>query len=322
MLRYFIRRIILLVITLLILNLITFVLAWKQPGGFAAEHSNAIASYFNYVWHNLHGQLGISLTTGQPLFKEIIVAFSATLELCIAAFIISMVIGIPLGTLAGIFQKHWVRQVIMSLTMIGYSIPVFWLAILFVMNFALELNWFPISGRYNILLHIPNVTGFAVVDAFMLPPGQRSIALLSVLHHLVLPASVIAILPTTEVIRQLSIAMGKVMQENYIKAATIKGLSKTEVIINHALRNTLPSIFPNLGLQFGSVLTMAMVTEIVFSWPGIGRWFIAALYQHDYQAIRSGVLVVASFVICATILTDLLTALLYPIRRQEIYEQR
>ncbi|MFM2480012.1 ABC transporter permease [Celerinatantimonas sp. YJH-8] len=321
MLRYFIRRIILLLITLLILNLITFWLDWRQPGGLVPDDGSIVPLFANYLWHNLHGQLGISSTTGQPLIKEILIAFSATLELCFAAFIISMLVGIPLGALAGIFQKHWLRRVIISLTLIGYSIPVFWLAILLVMNFALELGWFPISGRYNILLNIPHVTGFAIIDSLLLSPSQRMTALLSVLHHLILPACVLAILPTTEVIRQLSIAMTKVMQENYIKAATIKGLSKTEVIFHHALRNTLPTIFPNLGLQFGSVLTMAMVTEIVFSWPGIGRWFITALYQHDYLAIRSGMLVVASFVICATILTDLLTALFYPIRRREIYEQ-
>lgn len=321
MLRYFIRRIMLLLITLLILNLIAFGLDRYQNGGVVPEHGNLIFLFGQFVWDNLHGQLGISPVSGHEVMHDILRVFPATLELCFASFIISLIIGVPLGTICGLFRQHWIRRVIISLTMIGYSIPVFWLAILFVMNFSLELGWFPVAGRFDPLLYIPHVTGFSLIDAFLMPAQIRHVAVMSVLHHLALPALVLAILPTTEVIRQLSSAMTKVMQENYIKAAALKGLSKSEIVFRHALRNTLPNVFPTLGLQFGSVLTMAMVTETVFSWPGIGQWLISAVYQHDYVAIRGGMLVVASFVICATVLTDLFTALTYPIRRKEIYEQ-
>lgn len=321
MLRYFIRRIMLLLIILLILNLIAFLLGRHLPGGIVPTHSNPIKLFGLFVWNNLHGHLGISPVTGQPILKDILRVFPATLELCFSAFIISLVIGIPLGTLSGLFQGHWIRRVIMSLTMIGYCTPVFWLAIILVMNFSLDLGWFPVSGRYSVLINIPHVTGFSLIDSLLLPPSQRIPALLSVLHHIVLPAAVLAVLPTTEVIRQISVAMTKVMQENYIKATMLKGLSKRKIVLRHALRNTLPSIFPNLGLQFGSVLTMAMVIEVVFSWPGIGKWLIIAVFQHDYVAIRAGMLVVASFVICASVLTDLLTAIIFPMRKREIYEQ-
>ncbi|MFM2484228.1 ABC transporter permease [Celerinatantimonas yamalensis] len=322
MLRYFIRRIMLLLITLLILNLIAFLLDRYQVGGMVPVTGNPIILFGQFLWNNIHGHLGVSHVTGRPVMQEILQVFPATLELCFSAFILSLIIGIPLGTISGLFRRHWIRRAILSLTVIGYSIPVFWLAILCIMYFSLELGWFPVAGRFNPLFPIPHVTGFGIIDALLMPNDQMSsIALWSVIHHLILPALVLAILPTTEVIKQLSTAMTKVMQENYIKAAALKGLSKTEIVLRHALRNTLPTIFPTLGLQFGSVLTMAMVMEMVFSWPGIGRWLITAVYEHDYIAIRGGMLVVASFVICATILTDLFTALTYPIRRKEIYEQ-
>lgn len=321
MFRYFIRRVFLLVITLLILNLIAFVLDLYQGHNVVPEHGNLLSLFGQFVWHNLHGKLGISQVSGQPVMQDILLVLPATLELCFTAFLISLVIGVPLGTFSGLFRQHWIRRVIMSLTMIGYSIPVFWLAILCVIHFSSHMNWFPVGGRFDAGLVIPHITGFSLIDAFLMPGPERHQAIVSVLRHLALPALVLSVLPTTEVIRQLSMAITDVMKENYIKAALVKGLSKFEIVMRHALRNTLPNIFPILGLQFGSILTMAMVMETVFDWPGIGSWLIHAVYQHDYIAIRAGMLVVATFVISASVLTDLLTALTYPIRRKEIYEQ-
>ncbi|WP_432467642.1 ABC transporter permease [Agarivorans sp. Z349TD_8] len=320
MLRYLIRRINLFIITFLIINLIAFMFQHSQSLASPAE-AKSVQQFSQFVWHNLNGDFGISRVTGKPVFDQLIIFLPATLELCFTAFILAFLIGIPLGTLAGIFHQHWIRNVILSLTMIGYSIPVFWLALLLVMNSSLLLGWFPVSGRYDLLLEIPQVTGFGIIDVFWLPQQARWPALMSVISHLILPTLVLAVVPTTEVIRQLSNSMAKVMNENYIKAAATKGLSKSQIVIRHALHNALPPILPSLGLQFGNVLTMAMVLEVVFAWPGIGRWLISSIYQQDYAVIQGGMLAISTLVIGTFVFTDLFTVLIHPLRRREVYAQ-
>ncbi|MGY5453132.1 ABC transporter permease [Agarivorans sp. MS3-6] len=321
MLRYLLRRINLLIITFLIINIIAFVFQQKQSVLIESDDM-WISQYLQFVWHNLNGDLGISSVTGKPVFDELIVFLPATLELCFSAFLLSFLVGIPLGTLAGIYHQHWIRNTILSLTMIGYSIPVFWLALLLVMNSSVLLGWFPVSGRYNLLLEIPQITGFGIIDVMWLEPQARWPAFMSILSHLLLPTIVLAVVPTTEVIRQLSNSMAQVMSQNYIKAAATKGLSKTQIVMRHALHNALPPILPSLGLQFGNVLTMAMVLEVVFAWPGIGRWLISSIYQQDYVAIQGGMLAIATLVICTFVLTDIFTALIHPLRRREVYAQQ
>ncbi|GAB1620246.1 ABC transporter permease subunit [Agarivorans albus] len=320
MLRYFIRRINLLVITFLIINLIAFIFQQNQ-NLFVKTDDFWFKQYALFVFQNINGDLGVSSISGKPVFDELVSFLPATLELCFTAFLLSFIIGIPLGTLAGIYHQHWIRNLILSVTMVGYSIPVFWLALLLVMNSSLMLGWFPVSGRYDLLLEIPQVTGFGIIDVMWLEPQARWPALMSILSHLALPTLVLAVVPTTEVIRQLSNSMAKVMSENYIKAAATKGLSKWQIVTRHALHNALPPILPSLGLQFGNVLTMAMVLEVVFAWPGIGRWLISSIYQQDYIAIQGGMLAVATLVIITFVLTDLFTALIHPLRRREVYAQ-
>jgi len=320
MLRYLIRRLNLLIITFLAINLIAFVFQQNQSI-YVASDSSWLAQFLKFVWHNLNGDLGVSSVSGKPVFDELLVFLPATLELCFSAFLLSFLIGVPLGTLAGIYHQHWIRNLILSVTMVGYSIPVFWLAMLLVMNSSLMLGWFPVSGRYDLLLEIPQITGFGIIDVFWLEPQARWPAFISIINHLTLPTLVLAVVPTTEVIRQLSNSMAKVMNESYIKAATTKGLSKWQIVSRHALHNALPPILPSLGLQFGNVLTMAMVLEVVFAWPGIGRWLISSIYQQDYVAIQGGMLAVATLVITTFVLTDIFTALIHPLRRREVYAQ-
>jgi cationic peptide transport system permease protein len=312
---------ILLVITIFILNLIAFALNQSHLDTQFVADRGLISSFLEFLNQNIHGDLGTSSVTGRPVFAEIKEVFPATLELCFTALALSLIFGIPLGIIAGLYTNHWLRNLIISLTMFGYSIPVFWLGILFMMYSSLTLGWLPVSGRFDLLLDIPDITGFAIIDSLIMPSGDSLVALISVLKHLATPALVLAILTTAEVIRQLASSLSKVMQENYIKAAATKGLSKRQIIMRHALRNALPPIFPILGLQFGNVITMAMVTEVVFAWPGIGRWLINSIYQQDYAAIQGGMLVVASFVILVSVLTDILSALLHPLRRKEVYGQ-
>ncbi len=317
MLIYIIRRINLLVITLFLLSFIAFFL--QQQIALNSADNSFLSDYPPYLLSLLSGDLGVSSVSGRPVMEDILRVFPATLELCFTAFVVSIFFGVPLGTLAGLSRGGPVDYTIMTITLLGVSVPAFWLAMLTVIFFSLQLGWFPVSGRIGLLYEIPNVTGFILVDTLLSDDIYAMDAFKDALRHIALPTLVLATVPTTEVIREVRYTIGEVMKQNYIKAALTKGLSKWEIVLRHALRNALPPVIPVLGLQFGSVITTAMITETVFNWPGIGPWLVQSIGQNDYAAIQGGLLLVASFVLLASVFTDLFFTLIYPLKRRALY---
>lgn len=315
---YILRRITLLVITLLVLTLGAYLLEFRL----ITQVLDFWHGYPDFLQRIAAGDFGLSSVSGQPVLDEIRHYFPATLTLCLAAFAISLLVGIPLGTLAALYQGRSPDLSIMAAGLVGYAIPVFWLGLLMVMFFSLDLGWLPSSGQISLLYDVPSITGIAIVDVLMSQEPWREAALHDALHHLVLPSLVLAVVPTTEVIRHVRSSLIDVMKQNYIKAAASRGLSRRQIVWRHGLKNALPPVLPLLGLQLGSVLTSAMITEVVFDWPGIGRWLVSSIALQDYAAIRGAFLVVASFVIFISVSTDLLTTIMYPARRKELYARQ
>ena len=270
----------------------------------------------------LHWDFGVSSINGQLISEQLREVFPATMELCILAFGFALLIGIPVGMIAGVMRNKWPDTLISAVALVGFSIPVFWLALLMVMFFSLDLGWLPSSGQISLLYDVPSITGIAIVDVLMSQEPWREAALHDALRHLVLPSLVLAVVPTTEVIRHVRSSLIDVMKQNYIKAAASRGLSRRQIVWRHGLKNALPPVLPLLGLQLGSVLTSAMITEVVFDWPGIGRWLVSSIALQDYAAIRGAFLVVASFVIFISVSTELLTTIMYPARRKELYAKQ
>ncbi|AHX61180.1 ABC transporter permease [Aeromonas media] len=315
---YILRRITLLVITLLVLTLGAYLLEFRLIG----QVLDFWHGYPDFLQRIVEGDFGLSSVSGLPVLDEIRHYFPATLTLCLAAFAISLLVGIPLGTLAALYQGRGLDLSIMAAGLIGYAVPVFWLALLMVMFFSLDLGWLPSSGQISLLYDVPSITGIAIVDVLMSQEPWREAALHDALRHLVLPSLVLAVVPTTEVIRHVRSSLIDVMKQNYIKAAASRGLSRRQIVWRHGLKNALPPVLPLLGLQLGSVLTSAMITEVVFDWPGIGRWLVSSIALQDYAAIRGAFLVVASFVIFISVSTELLTTIMYPARRKELYAKQ
>ncbi|MFM4706519.1 ABC transporter permease [Aeromonas caviae] len=315
---YILRRITLLVITLLVLTLGAYLLEFRL----ITQVLDFWHGYPDFLQRIAAGDFGLSSVSGQPVLDEIRHYFPATLTLCLAAFAISLLVGIPLGTLAALYQGRSPDLSIMAAGLVGYAIPVFWLGLLMVMFFSLDLGWLPSSGQISLLYDVPSITGIAIVDVLMSQEPWRKAALHDALRHLVLPSLVLAVVPTTEVIRHVRSSLIDVMKQNYIKAAASRGLSRRQIVWRHGLKNALPPVLPLLGLQLGSVLTSAMITEVVFDWPGIGRWLVSSIALQDYAAIRGAFLVVASFVIFISVSTDLLTTIMYPARRKELYARQ
>lgn len=314
---YTIRRLNLFVITLLVLSLVGYAILRLDPTSpWAIE--DFWSGWQEYLTQLSQLNLGAN-ANGDPIFEEVRIVFSATLELCLIAFILALSIGIPLGTLAGVRMNKWSDRIISFFSMAGYSAPLFWVALLLVMLFSLELEWLPISGRYNLLYDIDHVTGFALVDAWLSDSPNREAAFANVLKHLILPAFVLALAPTTQFIRLMRASVAEVISKNYIRVAKIKGLSKLEIMFQHVLRNAIPPIIPMIGVQLSSMLTFAIITESIFNWPGIGRYLLDALASRDYVAIQAGVMVVATFVLATQILSELVGTIINPLARKEWY---
>ncbi|MBI3310882.1 MAG: peptide ABC transporter permease SapB [Serratia liquefaciens] len=283
------------------------------------EHLDAYQFYFVSL---LHWDFGVSSINGQAISEQLREVFPATMELCLLAFTLALFIGIPLGIIAGVMRGKWQDTAISTFALLGFSMPVFWLALLLMLFFSLHLGWLPVSGRFDLLYQVKPITGFALIDAWLSDSPYRAEMIGSALRHMILPIAALAVAPTTEVVRLMRISTDDVLNQNYIKAAATRGLSRFTIIRRHVLHNALPPIVPKLGLQFSTMLTLAMITEVVFSWPGLGRWMINAIRQQDYAAISAGVMVVGTLVITINVLADILGAATNPLKHKEWYALR
>jgi len=270
----------------------------------------------------LHGDFGDTRIDGGPIGEKMKGVFPATMELCILAFGFALVVGIPVGMLAGITRNKWQDKLISAIALLGFSVPVFWLALLLTLFFSLTLGWLPVSGRFDLLYTVKTVTGFAIIDAWLSDSVWRHEMIISAVRHMVLPVLALAVAPTTEVIRLMRISTIEVFDQNYVKAAATRGLSRLTILRRHVLHNALPPVIPRLGLQFSTMLTLAMITEMVFSWPGLGRWLINAIRQQDYAAISAGVMVIGALVIIVNVISDILGAMANPLKHKEWYALR
>lgn len=317
---YTVRRLNLFFITLLLLTIIGFSII-RLDALSPWSHLDFWSGWLSYLGNLLQLDFGMN-RHGVAIIDELTVVFPATLELCFVAFVLSMLIGIPIGTLAGMRQGKWVDTIISFTSMTGYSAPLFWVALLLIMVFSLHYQVLPISGRYDLLYQVNHVTGFALIDAFFTEGKYRAHTVQSVIEHMILPCLVLALAPTTQVIRLMRTSVAEVMTQNYIRAARIRGLTTHEIVTQHVLRNAIPPIIPKIGVQLSSMLTLAIITESIFNWPGIGRWLLDALANQDYASIQAGVIVVATLVLTANIVSDLVGAMVNPLVRKDWYANK
>ncbi|MDA9556491.1 ABC transporter permease subunit [Vibrio sp.] len=317
MLLYILRRLNLFLITLVLLTFIGYSLIRLDPS-VPLSSAPFFTGWLSYLIDIYNLDFGTD-KHGIPIIQQLSRVFPATLELCIIAFCIALIIGLPFGTIAGMKRGKSTDTFISLVSVIGYSTPIFWIALLLIYLFSLHWQILPVSGRYALLYEIPPITGFAVIDVFLSEHEYKNDILNSILSHLILPSLVLAMVPTTQVISLMRTAVVDVMEQNYIRVAKIRGLSAFDIVFQHVLRNALPPIIPKLGVQFSTMLTLVIVTESVFDWPGVGRWLLDALAKQDYVAIQAGVLVVAGLVLTVNILSELLGVLTSPLLRKEWY---
>lgn len=340
MIQILIRYGILFLLTLLVLAAMSFSLAYLFPGDVLENLTGIIpqndiqrealmrqyrldqpyiVQFAYYVVSLLQGEWGYSFASGLSLREEIGIALPATMELSAYAMFIAMFIGIPLGYYAGIRSYSTTDYTINALSITTYSFPVFWLALILILFFSLQLDVAPMSGRISLLFDIEPVTGFVLIDIMLAENIDKGLAYRDAMSHLVLPTIAIGAISCASLARITRRSVIDVRHRPYIAAARSRGLSEWQIFARHVLRNALLPILPLMAIQITTLITNAMIVETLFSWPGIGNWLIQAIYQRDFPALRVGMLAVSTLVISLTILVDMFNRIIDPSR--EKYER-
>ncbi|WP_370193674.1 ABC transporter permease subunit [Aurantimonas coralicida] len=265
--------------------------------------------YFDYLFGLFQGDFGTSIVTKRGVAGEFFTLFPATLELSFCAIVIAICLGIPAGVIAAVKRGSWFDQSVMGAALVGYSMPIFWWGLLLIILFSGTLQWTPVSGRISLLYYFPAETGFMLIDSLL--SGQKG-AFTSALSHLVLPSIVLATIPLAVIARQTRSAMLEVLGEDSVRTARAKGLARKRVVGVHALRNALIPVVTTIGLQVGVLMAGAILTETIFSWPGIGKWMVDSVFRRDYPVVQGGLLLIAMMIMLVNLIVDLLYGVINP----------
>jgi dipeptide transport system permease protein len=331
MFRFLLRRLALTVPTFLALMFVTFMMIRLVPGdpievrrgerGISPERLAELRhemgldqpvwkQFVDYVWGLLHGDFGVSIITKNPILQEFLHLFPATIELSICALLFATIIGIPAGVIAASRRGGVYDQTLMGLALTGYSMPIFWWGLVLILIMSNTLHLTPVSGRVDLIKYFyPQVTGFMLIDSLI--SGQKG-AFLDAVRHLILPTIVLGTIPLAIIARMTRSSMLEVLEEDYVRTARAKGLSPWRVVGIHALRNALIPVVTVIGLSIGSLLAGAVLTETIFSWPGVGKWLIESIGRRDYPALQGGIMLISSIVIVVNLLVDLTYGLINP----------
>ena len=248
------------------------------------------------------GSLGRSIVTGESVTKEFFAYFPATVELSLLALLWAALLGIPLGLLAALNKNGFLDNALVSFSLLGFSMSVFWWGLMLILVFSVYLGWTPVSGRISALYEIRPATGFYLIDAWLSEGGARAFG--SALRHLALPSLTLGTIPLAFVFRITRSSLLEVLGRDFVRTAKAKGLGFYQVFFRHAFRNALIPVVTVTGVLAGSLLTGAVLTETVFSWPGIGRWFVQGVLSRDYPVITGGILLIAVIVAAFNLLVD------------------
>jgi len=265
--------------------------------------------YGSYLVGVVQGDLGDSLVTKKPVWEEFFTLFPATLELSICAMFFAVLLGLPAGVIAAVNRGKFFDRALMTTALIGYSMPIFWWALLLIIVVSGQWGLTPVSGRISLLFYFDDVTGFMLIDSLL--SGQKG-AFSSAVQHLILPTIVLGTIPLAVIARQTRSAMLEVLSEDYIRTAQAKGLSPWRVNGIHALRNAMIPVVTVIGLSVGTLLAGAILTETIFSWPGIGKWMVDSIFRRDYPVVQGGLLLIAVMVMIVNLTVDLLYGWINP----------
>jgi peptide/nickel transport system permease protein len=272
------------------------------------------SQFLRYLGRLLQGDFGTSIHRRIPVAETLAQRFPATIELALLSMLVAVLIGVPVGIASAARRNSVLDSVSMVGSLVGVSMPIFWLGLMEIMLFAVYLQWLPYGGRMSHEIQIETVTHFYLIDSVIAGNPQ---ALVDGLKHLAMPVIALATIPMAIIARMTRSSMLDVLQEDYIRTAHAKGLRERLVLFKHALKNAFLPVITIIGLQTGSLLAGAVLTETIFSWPGIGKWVYDAILGRDYPIVQGGTLLIALVFVLANLLVDISYALFDPRIRYE-----
>ena len=329
MLRYILKRLLQIIPVLIGVSLIVFVImrvfspdpapivlgqhatveaseAWREANGL---NKPIIMQYLDFILGFVTGNLGTSFYTKAPVLQEIMSRFPATIELALLATIFASFFGILIGVISAVKKNSIWDNLGMVIALVGVSVPIFWLGIMLIIFFSGHLGWLPSGGRINPLLRPDNVTGLYLIDTLI--AGDMA-AFKDAVQHLVLPVVALGMYSMAVIARMTRSSMLETLEQDYIRTARAKGITEKRVIIRHALRNALIPIVTVIGLQLGMLLGGSVLTETVFSWPGIGAYTVQCILKSDFPVVQGVVMLIATIFVLMNLLVDLVYAFLDP----------
>jgi dipeptide transport system permease protein len=265
--------------------------------------------YFNWIWLVLQGDFGKSISTQQPVLDIVVEKLKATLELAVLAVFIGTILGMVAGAISAVRRNTWFDSVATIISLMGISMPVFWLGILLIITFSVYLNMTPTGGMMSFDTIIEPITGFPLLDALITGNGS---AVKDLLSHLILPALTLGVTPAALIARTTRASMIEVINEDYVKAGLARGLTYAQALRRHVLKNAMIPVVTVIGLEIGVYLGGSIVTETVFSWPGLGRQMMDAIYTHDYPIVQGAVLLYAFLIVIVNLLVDITYTIVDP----------
>jgi len=265
--------------------------------------------FIDYIRGIIHADFGVSLISKRPVLKDIIDYFPATIELAFASMVFAIVVGVILGIYSAIYRNKSIDHFSRVFSILGVSMPTFWLGLLLLLLFYYRLGWLPGGGRNNLFIFCPHITGFLLLDSII---AGDWVAFWDALRHIILPAFILGYAAAASISRIMRASMLDILRQDFIRTAKSKGLSKRLVIYRHALKNALIPVVTVIGLSFGGLLSGAVLTETIFSWPGLGRYIVNALLVLDYPAVTGGTLFIAFVYSLANLVVDISYAVLDP----------
>ncbi len=279
---------------------------WREAHGLTGS---VVSQYINYMAGVLHGDLGTSYYTSLPVAEELGSRFPATIELAVVSIILASIIGILLGVVSAVKKNSIWDSIGRIISLAGVSVPIFWLGVMMIILFSGTLHWLPSGGQIDPLLRPESVTGFNILDCIITGNGP---ALVNSLQHIIMPALALSMYSLAIITRITRTSMLDSMNQDYVRTARAKGLSNGTVLRKHVLRNSMNPVITVIGLQFGSMLGGAVLTENVFSWPGIGSYIVECVQKSDFPVIQGAVLLTATIFVIVNLIVDIIYTFLDP----------
>jgi len=271
-----------------------------------------IQQYGLYLERIVRLDFGKSIKSGQKVWDEIKERYPATIELALCAMIFASVLGVWIGVISATRKNTWIDYTSMVGALFGVSMPVFWLALVMIMIFSVQLNMFPTGGRMNMRLYFTPETNFYLLDTFKLLLQGKPEYFRSALHHLILPSIALGTIPLAIIARTTRSSMLEVLKQDYVKTVRSSGIKERRVVFRYALRNALLPVITVIGLQFGMLLAGALLTETIFAWPGIGKWIYHAIEARDYPAVQGGIIIISTSFVLINLVVDVLYSVINP----------